>query len=135
MIKKNSEKSPPKISNPKNLIFKSTFQNSLLPKKLLTSRYRQEMWGKAQRILKKLEKTLPISSAYLLGSFTTKKRRPNDVDCILLLQMKENNKSSKWSVDIVFAPENRYGRYILDDVRTWMKQKYGSKKSAVIRLK
>jgi hypothetical protein len=82
-----------------------------------------------------LGKTLPISSAYLLGSFTTKKRRPADVDFILLLQLKENNQNSKWSVGLVFVPENKYGNFVLEDAKKWMKQKYGTKKSAVIKLK
>jgi len=106
-----------------------------IPKNLLNSKYRKEVWENAQEILKKLEKTLPISSAYLLGSFTTKKRRPADVDFILLLQMKENKQNSKWSVDLVLAPENNYGNFVLEDAKKWMKQKYGSKKSAVIKLK
>ncbi|MBU0979469.1 MAG: hypothetical protein KJ709_01565 [Nanoarchaeota archaeon] len=106
-----------------------------IPKILLKSKYRKEMWNKAQKILKTLEKTLPISSAYLLGSFTTKKKRPADVDFILLLQMRDNNQDSKWSVDLVLAPENKYGNFVLDDAKKWMKQKYGTNKSAVIKLK
>lgn len=51
-----------------------------IPKKLLQSKYRKEMWKHAQNIIKKLRKDLPISSVYLLGSFTTKKKRPADVD-------------------------------------------------------
>ena len=93
------------------------------------------MWRNAKRILKKLEKILPISSAYLLGSFATKKKRPADVDFILLLQMKENNKNSKWSVDLVLAPENKYGNFVLDDAKKWVKQKYGSKNYIILRIK
>ena len=106
-----------------------------IPKELLKSKYRKEMWNNSQKILKQLEKTLPISSAYLLGSFTTKKKRPADVDFILLLQMKDNNQNSKWSIDLVLAPENKYGNFVLGDAKKWMKQKYGTKKSAVIKLK
>ena len=112
-----------------------TIMNQKIPTKLLNSKYRKEMWGNAQKILKSLEKTLPISSAYLLGSFTTKKRRPADVDFILLLQMKEDKHNSKWSVDLVLAPENKYGNFVLEDAKKWMKQKYGMKKSAIIKLK
>ena len=92
------------------------------------------MWSNSKKILTKIEKILPISSAYLLGSFTTKKKRPADVDFIILLQTKGKSKSN-WSVDLVIAPDGRHGKFVLEDAKKWMKQKYGSKKSAVIRLK
>ena len=106
-----------------------------IPKELLKSKYRKEMWANSLKIIKRLEKIIPITSAYLLGSFTTKKSRPADVDFILLLQMKENKEDSKWSVDLIIAPENKYGNFVLEDTKKWMKQKYGSKKSAVIKLR
>jgi predicted nucleotidyltransferase len=105
-----------------------------IPKKLLGSDYRKETWKNSQKIISKLEKALPITSAYIMGSFTTKKKRPNDIDFIILLQTKEKPKS-KWSVDLVIAPDNEHGDLVLKDTKEWMKQKYGSKKSAVIRLK
>ncbi len=105
-----------------------------VPKKLLHSSYRKELWKNSQEFIKKIEKTIPISSIHLLGSFTTQKKRPADVDFILLLKTKKNNKS-KWSVDVVLAPDNSHGKFVLDDAHKWMKQKYRKKKSAVIRLK
>ncbi|MBN1156347.1 hypothetical protein JXA85_01930 [Candidatus Woesearchaeota archaeon] len=81
-----------------------------------------------------MERIIPISFAYLLGSFTTKKRRPVDVDLILLLKTKDSAKA-RWSVDLVLAPENKHGEFILKDTSKWMNQKYGKKKSAVIKLK
>jgi len=106
-----------------------------LPKELLNSKYRKEMYKKAEDIMKKLENILPVSSVYLLGSFTTKKRRPADVDFMILLKTKENKKNSKWAVDLALVPDNRYGDSVLKDTRKWMKQKYGSKKTEVIKLK
>jgi hypothetical protein len=106
-----------------------------IPKKLLSSRYREEMWKNTSRIIKEIEKILPITSAHLLGSFTTKKKRPADVDVIVLLQTKNKNAHSAWSVDLVIAPDNKHGEAVLEDARRWMKQKYGAKKSAVIQLK
>lgn len=106
-----------------------------IPKTLLKTKYRKEMWANSQKILKKLEKVLPISSIHLRGSFTTKKKRPADVDFIILLNTKESRQKAKWSVDFVIAPENRYGNLVLKDAEDWMKQKYGAKKSAVIKLK
>ena len=105
----------------------------MLPAKMMRSKYRKEMWNNVSRILKKIEKTMPITEAYALGSFATKKKRPADVDFILLLKTKSGR--AKWSADLVIAPDNRYGKYLLEDAKLWMKQKYGAKKSEVIRLK
>ena len=106
-----------------------------IPKKLLASKYRREMWKNAKKMIEVLERVIPISSAFVLGSFTTKKRRPADVDFIILLKTKENDDKSKWSVDLALAPDNKYGKFILEDAEKWMKQKYGSKGSILIKLK
>ncbi len=105
-----------------------------IPKELLRTKYRKEMWAHSQKIIRHVEKILPVTSAYLLGSFTTKKKRPADVDFIILLKTKDHPKS-KWSVDLVIAPENAEGTQVLEDARKWMRQKYGTKKSTVIKLK
>lgn len=107
-----------------------------IPKQLLNSKYRQEMWKQAQHVLKGLKKLLPISSVYLLGSFTTAKARPQDIDVIVLIKTKEPaKKKSKWSVDFQLVPDNEYGEWMLEECKKWMKHKYGAAKSAVIRLK
>ena len=106
-----------------------------IPKSLLKTKYRKEMWTNSQTILKKLEKALPVASIHLRGSFTTKKKRPADVDFIILLKTKESRQNAKWSVDFVVAPDNKYGNLVLKDAEQWMKQKYGSKRTAVIKLK
>jgi hypothetical protein len=105
-----------------------------IPKDFLKSKYRKEMWINAQRILKKLEKVLTIESAYLRGSFTTNKKRPADVDFIILLKIKDK-KTAKWSIDLVICPSNKYGDFVVEDATKWMKQKYGSKKAMFIKLK
>ena len=107
---------------------------STIPKKLLNSSYRKELWENSQDLIKKIEKVIPIFSVHLLGSFTTKKKRPADVDFIILLKTKKNLKAN-WSVDLVIAPDNDHGEFVLKDAHKWMKQKYGSKNSAVIKLK
>jgi len=66
------------------------------------------MWNESKKIVKKLDRVIQIESAYVLGSFTVNKKRPADVDFILLLKTKEN-KQTKWSVDLVIAPDNEYG--------------------------
>ena len=45
-----------------------------IPNNLINSKYRKEMWNNSKKIIKQIEKILPISSAYLLGSFASKKR-------------------------------------------------------------
>jgi hypothetical protein len=105
-----------------------------IPKRFLKSKFRKEMWCNSYKILKKIEKILPVSSVYVLGSFTSKKKRPADVDFIILLKTKESNKSN-WSADIAFVPDNKYGEKILKDASLWVKQKYGAKKFAIIKLK
>ncbi len=109
--------------------------NYQITKKLLGSKYRQEMWQNAERIIKALEKVLPISEAYVMGSFTTKKPRPADVDFIVLLKTKERDPKRKWAVDLVIAPDNKYGQFVLEDGDEWVKEKYGLDKSTMIRLK
>lgn len=109
--------------------------DNLIPKKLLKSKYRQEMWNHTRKIFADIEKTVPVSQAYLLGSFTTKKKRPADVDFLVLLQIKEKNINSNWSVDLQISPDNKYGQTVLEDAKKWMKQKYGAKNSSVIKIK
>ncbi len=105
------------------------------PKKLLKSAYRREMWKNVEVIVKKIEKVLPISSVHLMGSFASNKRRPADVDFIVMLQTPEKRKNAKWFVDLVIAPDNKHGKELLEDNKKWMKQKYGAKKSEVIRYR
>lgn len=106
-----------------------------IPKKLLKSKYRREMWRNSKKIIKILEKVLPISEIYLMGSFTTKKTRPADVDFTVLLKTKERNPKRKWSVDLVIAPDNKYGQFVLEDGDKWVKEKYGLDKSTMVRLR
>ncbi|TSC79371.1 MAG: hypothetical protein G01um101425_651 [Candidatus Peregrinibacteria bacterium Gr01-1014_25] len=103
------------------------------PRPLLNSSYRKKMWRNAKAILEDIEKVIPISEAHLMGSFTTKKRRPADVDFILLLKTPKG--SGHWSIDLVIAPDNGEGEHVLEDAKKWMKQKYGAKKSGFFRLK
>jgi len=109
-------------------------KKSKIPYNLLNNTYRRELWKNSQQIIKQIEKNISISSAYLLGSFSSTKKRPADVDFILLLKTNQNNKAA-WSVDMVIAPDNDHGNFVLEDAKKWMKQKYGSRRSAVIKVK
>ncbi len=84
------------------------------------------MWKNAEEKIALLSEILPITRIEVLGSFTTKKRRPADVDFIILLSVKEKGKKTKWAVDMEIVPDNAYGEEIIADARKWMKQKYGT---------
>jgi hypothetical protein len=47
-----------------------------IPKKLLKSSYRKEMWKNVEKVVARIEKVLPISSMHLVGSFAAKKDDP-----------------------------------------------------------
>lgn len=111
---------------------KNLIMSKVPSKKLLKSSYRKELWKNAKEIINKIEKVLPIASMHLTGSFVSKKRRPADVDFIVMLKT-PINKSSKWSLDLVIAPDNSHGKELLEDNKKWMKQKYGAKKSEVVQ--
>lgn len=96
------------------------------PKELLDSPYRKELWKNVRKIVKKIEKVLPISEMHLMGSFNSKKKRPADVDFMILLHTPVNKKKN-WSVDLVIAPDNKYGKELLEDNKKWVKKRYGAK--------
>ncbi len=106
-----------------------------LPKKLLKSSYRKEMWRNVEEVLRRVEKVLPISSVHLMGSFASTKRRPADIDFIVMLQTPAKRKNTKWSFDLVIAPDNQHGKAVFEDNKKWMKQKYGAKKSEIVRYR
>ena|SRR3989338_11013218 len=103
------------------------------PKNLLKSKYRKEMWKNVEVIVQKIKKVLPISEMHLMGSFTSKKSRPSDVDFMVLLHTSANKKKN-WSVDLVIVPDNEHGKEVLEDNKKWVQQRYG-KKSGHIKWK
>lgn len=106
-----------------------------IPAILLRSKYRKRMWEESSKILRKLEKVIPIEEAYVLGSFTTKKSRPADVDFMILLKVKESDPEATWSVDLVIGPNNSYGKFVQEDAEKWVRQKYHLKGYTMVRLK
>ena len=106
-----------------------------IPKQMLNSKYRQEMWRQAQATIKKLEKVLPIASISMIGSFTTAKKKPQDIDVVILLKAKPKKKTEKWSLDFQLVPDNAYGEWLLDETAKWVRRKYGAGKSAVVKIK
>lgn len=105
------------------------------PAELLSSKYRKDMWAKVVPNLKKMIKHLPVEEVYIMGSFSSKKRRPADVDFMVLFKTKSEQKNEKWSFDFVVAPNNKHGELVLDDARKWMQQKYGKKNFEILKIK
>lgn len=116
-----------------------------VPEKLLASKYRRQMWQKAKRVIetveKMLEEILPVSSIYVLGGFTTGKKRPADVDVAVLVKSKER-RHAKWRFDVSIDPvdlsifrDNPLGNRILEETDRIVRRKYKLKNSTLIRLK
>ena len=105
-----------------------------IPKKLVNTKYRKTMWENYVKIIRLIHKDIPISSAYLVGSFASNKKRPSDVDLLLLMKTKKQIRE-KWAVDLEIVPDNEFGEECLQDLEDWLKQKYGKKNSEVIKLK
>jgi predicted nucleotidyltransferase len=89
------------------------------------------MWKNTKTLLRKLEKTFPISNVYVCGSFLAKKKWPNDVDLIVLLQMK---KKERWSADIEFVSTREQAQEILKAVGKYMEKRYGSQNARIFEL-
>jgi len=92
------------------------------------------MWKNTRILLRKLEKTFPISNVYICGSFLTKKKWPNDVDLIVLLQTKNRNKEP-WSADIEFVSTREQAQKILKAIERYMEKRYGSQNARIFELK
>ncbi len=104
------------------------------PERFLRSKERKELWENCRDIVRKLEKAIPISEAYLSGSFTSDKRRPADLDFVILLKTRKRS-GGEWSLDFIIAPDNKHGKLVLKDVEKWVTRRYGKKKSGLVRLK
>ncbi|OGZ99250.1 MAG: hypothetical protein A3C07_03670 [Candidatus Sungbacteria bacterium RIFCSPHIGHO2_02_FULL_47_11] len=104
------------------------------PVKLIVSQYRKDMWREMVPNLKKMLKHLPVEEVYVIGSFSSKKQRPADIDFMVLFKTKEKQNNEKWSFDFVVAPNNKHGKFVLDDVERWMRQKYGKKNFEITRI-
>jgi predicted nucleotidyltransferase len=104
-----------------------------LPKEMLASQNRKIMWKNTRMLLRKLEKTFHISNVYICGSFLTKKKWPNDVDLIVLLQM-EDAKKERWSADIEFVSTPEQAQEILKAIEKYTKKRYGSQNARIFEL-
>ena len=102
-------------------------------KKYLNNDYRKVMWKNYEELIKKIETVIPISSAYLVGSFASSKERPADVDLLLFTKTKKNS-NEDWAIDLEIVPDNKFGKEALKDVKKWCKEKYKDK-GGVLKLK
>lgn len=90
---------------------------------LLTNDYRKLIWEKSKDLISKIATVINIEKVVVLGSFTTNKERPADVDFIVMI--KTTNKQDNWSTDIQFVPSTKFGQDTIDDGKKWMEEKYG----------
>jgi hypothetical protein len=90
---------------------------------LLNNDYRKLVWEKSKELILKISSVINIDKVIVLGSFTTTKERPADVDFIVMIKTKDTDED--WSTDIQFVPSNNFGQQTIDDAEIWMKEKYG----------
>lgn len=91
--------------------------------KFINNDYRKQMWEKSLDLLQKISKVLEIEKVIVVGSFTTKKERPADVDFQVLIKVKDIEEN--WSTDFQFVPNNQFGDEIVEDAKKWVAEKYG----------
>lgn len=103
-----------------------------IPKNLLSSKQRKEMWKDASKIIAKLDKKLKFCEIYAVGSFVSKKKRPADIDFTLVVKTK-SKENPCWPIDIVIVPKSDKTNFYLKDIEKWMKSRYGKVK--IIKLK
>lgn len=100
--------------------------------KLLNNQYRKLIWERSKNLIAKISTVIEIDKVIVLGSFTTKKERPADVDFIVMIKTKD--KSEDWSTDIQFIPSTIFGQQTIDDAKKWMEEKYGTGNYEVFEL-
>jgi len=54
--------------------------------KYLNNKYRKFIWDKSKDLITKISTVIDIDTVTVLGSFTTKKERPADVDFIVMIK-------------------------------------------------
>ena len=103
-----------------------------IPKKLLNTKQRKQMWKDGSRIVKRLDKILNFSEIYAIGSFFSHKKNPYDIDFTLVAKIKKDNNA--WPIDLVIVPEGEKTKKHIKFCEDWMNKKYG-KNAKVIKLK
>ena len=109
--------------------------NLKIPKELLSTKDRKELWMEGKGILRKVDKALGISEAYVIGSFASKKRRPADIDFAIAVKVKKRGKNNAWPIDFVIIPDGASMKSYVDDLKEWMGQKFGKRRIRVVKLK
>lgn len=97
----------------------------------LNNEYRKHIWEKSKDLVLKISTVLEIEKIVILGSFTTEKERPADVDFIVMVKLATDE---DWSTDIQFVPSNKFGNETITDAKEWMKEKYGQNNYQIFEL-
>lgn len=97
-----------------------------LPKKYLSDSNRQNMWKNIKPIISKIDKKLNFKNVYVVGSFVSKKKNPNDIDFAVIAKVKDKKSNLAYPVDFIILPENEDLDQYLKFFRKYMAKKYGS---------
>jgi len=97
-----------------------------LPKKFLSTKERKDMWGDAKKVIEKVDKALDLSEIHVIGSYVSKKKKPQDIDFAIVTKVKSKKSNHSYPVDFIILPENEDIKDYLDFLRKLMKKKYGS---------
>ena len=79
--------------------------------KFLDNEYRKLICDKSKQLIGKISTVIDIDKVVVLGSFTTKKERPADVDFIVMIKTKDSGED--WSTDIQFVPSTNLAKKLL----------------------
>lgn len=93
-----------------------------IPKKYLNTKDREDMWKEAKKILSKLEPDL--DEIYAVGSFTSDKKSPGDIDFCIVTKSKQKNPT--FPVDLLIVPQGEDAKEYLEFIEKYMKKKHGN---------
>ena len=97
-----------------------------LPKKFLSTKERKDMWLDVKKVIEKADKALDLSEIHVIGSYVSKKKKPQDIDFAIVTKVKSKKSNSSYPVDFIILPDNEDMKEYLDFLRKLMKKKYGS---------
>ena len=104
-----------------------------LIKGFLFNEDRKRMWKDAKKTIEKIDSSLNLSEIYVIGSFASKKKTPDDIDFVVVTKTSNKKSNQAYPVDLIVLPENEDTKEYLGFFRKWMKKKYGS--SGLTKLK
>ena len=92
------------------------------------------MWIDAKKVIEKVDKSLNLSQIHVVGSYVSKKKKPQDIDFAIVTKVKSKKSNLAYPVDFIILPENEDTKEYLDFLQKYMKRKFGGNAKPV-RLK